>query len=93
MKWCFISNFDGDSCLSLTRAFASDSLKEEFLTYEMRNLSIIRCILFPSASWKCLLCNSFISGKREGDKNKLALCGGWRLADLCEEFFGWEDVM
>lgn len=59
----------------------------------MRNLSIIGCILFPSASWKCLLCNSFISGKREGDKNKLALCGGWRLADLCEEFFGWEDVM
>lgn len=66
-----VSNFEGDSCLSLARAFASDSLKEEFLTYEMGNLSIIGCILFPSASQKCLLCNSFITGKGSGIKINL----------------------
>lgn len=70
-KWRFISHFSGDSCLSLTRTLASDSLKQEFPTYEMGRVSVIRCVLLPSASWQCLLCNSFISGKGRGIKINL----------------------
>lgn len=88
MKWRFVSNFDGDSCLILTRAFASGSLKEEVLTYEMGNLSIIGCILFPSASWKCLLCNSFISGKGRGIKINLPCVVSGDLLIFVRNFLG-----
>lgn len=84
----FVSNFDGDSCLSPTRAFTSDSLKEEFLTYEIGNLSIIGCKLFPSASWKCLLCNSFISGKGRGIKINLPHVVAGDLLIFVRNFLG-----
>lgn len=96
VKWCFVSHFDGDSCLSLTRALASDSLKEEFLTYEMGNLSVIGCILFPSASRKCLLCNSFISGKGRGIKINLPHVVAGDLLIFVRNFLGgkmWCDVL
>lgn len=88
VKWHFVSHFSGDSHLSLTRTLASDSLKEEFPTYKMGRLSVIKCVLFHSGSEKCLLCSSFISGKGRAIKINLPCVADEDLLSFTRNFGG-----
>lgn len=88
VKWHFVSHFSGDSHLSLTRTLANDSLKEEFPTYKMGRLSVIKCVLFHSGSGKCLLCSSFIRGKGRAIKINLPCVADEDLLSFTRNFWG-----